>query len=70
MVNKMDEDSVKWSKERYDNIVKTLKPFIHSCGFDVEKNVKWIPISGLTGENLCIPLDKHKCDWYDGPDLT
>ena len=69
MVNKMDEDSVKWSKERYDKIVKTLKPFIHSCGFDVEKNVKWIPISGLTGENLCIPLDKHKCDWYDGPDL-
>ena len=69
MVNKMDEESVKWSKERYDNIVKTLKPFIHSCGFDVEKNVKWIPISGLTGENLCIPLDKHKCDWYTGPDL-
>ena len=69
MVNKMDEDSVKWSKERYDNIVKTLKPFIHSCGFDVEKNVKWIPISGLTGENLCIPLDKHKCDWYTGPNL-
>jgi peptide chain release factor subunit 3 len=69
MVNKMDEESVKWSKERYDNIVKTLKPFIHSCGFDVEKNVKWIPISGLTGENLCVPLDKHKCDWYTGPDL-
>ena len=69
MVNKMDEDSVKWSKERYEEIVKLLKPFIHSCGFDIEKNVKWIPISGLTGENLCIPLDKHKCDWYEGPDL-
>ena len=69
MVNKMDEDSVKWSKERYDSIVKTLKPFIHSCGFDTEKNVKWIPISGLTGENLCKPLDKHKCEWYEGPDL-
>lgn len=37
MVNKMDEESVKWSKERYDSIVKTLKPFIHSCGFDEEK---------------------------------
>ncbi len=69
MVNKMDEDSVKWSKERYDSIIKTLKPFIHSCGFDTEKNVKYIPISGLTGENLCKPLDKHKCDWYEGPDL-
>ncbi len=69
IINKMDEDSVKWSKERYDSIVKTLKPFLHSCGFDTEKNVKWIPISGLTGENLCKELDKHKCDWYDGPDL-
>ena len=69
MVNKMDEASVNWSKERYDDIVKKLKPFIHKCGFDTEKNVKWIPISGLTGENLCVPLDKHKCNWYDGPDL-
>ena len=69
MVNKMDEESVKWSKERYDSIIKTLKPFIHSCGFDTEKNVRYIPISGLTGENLCKPLDKHKCDWYEGPDL-
>ena len=42
IVNKMDEESVKLSKERYDNIVKILKPFIHSCRFDVEKNVKWI----------------------------
>ena len=68
IVNKMDEESVKWSKERYDSIVKTLKPFLRSCGFD-DKNVKWVPISGLTGENLCKELDKHKCDWYDGPDL-
>jgi len=69
IVNKMDEDSVKWSKERYDKIIETLKPFLHSCGFDTEKNVKYIPISGLTGENLCKELDKHKCDWYNGPDL-
>ena len=69
IVNKMDEDSVKWSKERYNKIIETLKPFLHSCGFDTEKNVKYIPISGLTGENLCKELDKHKCDWYNGPDL-
>ena len=69
MVNKMDEDSVKWSQERYDSIVKTLKPFIHSCGFDVENNVKWIPISGLTGENMAKPIDEHRCKWYKGPNL-
>ena len=69
IVNKMDEDSVKWNKERYESILKDLKPFIHSCGFDTEKNVKWIPISGLTGENLVTEIDKHKCDWYEGPKL-
>ena len=69
IVNKMDDETVKWSKERYDNIVKSLKPFIHSCGFDIEKDVKWVPISGLNGENLVKNLDKHHCDWYDGPKL-
>ena len=42
----MTEDSVNRPKESYDKIVEILKPFIHSCGFDVEKNVKWIPASG------------------------
>ena len=27
-VNKMDEASVKWSKDRYSEIVRDLKPFI------------------------------------------
>lgn len=69
IVNKMDEESVNWSKERYEQIKKLLKPFIHSCGFDTDKNVTWIPISGLTGENLVTKIDKHKCDWYEGPNL-
>ena len=29
------------------------------------KNVK----VSLICENLCVPLDKHKCDWYNGSDL-
>lgn len=28
IVNKMDESSVKWSKDRYNEIVAALKPFL------------------------------------------
>ena len=44
----MDEESVKWSEERYEFIKKCLKPFLKSCGYQ-EKNIHYIPISGLLG---------------------
>ena len=69
IVNKMDEETVKWSQERYESIQKQLKPFLKSCGFNVEKNVHWIPISGLSGDNLIKKIDSHKCPWYTGPTL-
>ena len=69
IVNKMDEETVKWSQERYESIQAQLKPFLKSCGFNVEKNVHWIPISGLNGDNLIKKIDSHKCPWYTGPTL-
>ncbi|MCQ2818719.1 MAG: GTP-binding protein [archaeon] len=69
MVNKMDEETVKWDQERYEAIKKNLKPFLKSCGYQ-EKNIHYIPISGLLGENLTKKVDPHKCPWYDGPCLV
>lgn len=69
IVNKMDEDSVKWSKERYDQIKKDLSSFLKMCGYNLEKHVSWIPMSGLTGDNMITHVDKHKCAWYEGPTL-
>lgn len=67
IVNKMDEDSVKWSEERYNEIVGGVTPFlVESCGFE-EKNLTYIPISGLTGENIEKVGDK--CPWYTGKSL-
>merc|ERR1719361_1647915 len=38
VVNKMDEKTVKWSKEPYDNIVQEVQPFlIKECGFKSTK---------------------------------
>lgn len=37
--------------------------------FHIASQVTWVPIEGLSGENLKSRLEKDKCDWYDGPSL-
>jgi len=51
-VNKMDEPSVKWSKDRYNDIITALKPFISKCGYDPETDCVFVPVSGINGDNL------------------
>ena len=69
IINKMDEETVKWSKDRYDQIKKDLSVYLKQCGYNLEKHVEWIPMSGLSGENMIVEVDKHKCSWYEGPTL-
>jgi len=66
-INKMDDPSVGWSKERYDEIVEKLKPFLKQSGFKDDDTVCFLPISGLTGANL--QLKKDTAAWYEGPTL-
>ena len=67
VINKMDEASVKWSKERYQEIKDQLTPFLATCGFNIEKDVYWVPLSGISGDNIKDPVDKKVCNWYSGP---
>ena len=58
-----------WKKERYDEIVQELSKFlIEELGFD-EKRIKYIPVSGLTGDNLIKPISSKNANWYKGPTL-
>ena len=60
----------KWNQERYDSILTKLKPFLRkSCGFAVRKDCYFLPMAGLTGENLLDRVSKEMCPWYDGPSL-
>ncbi|KAJ7975193.1 Elongation factor [Quillaja saponaria] len=69
VVNKMDDPTVKWSKERYDEIESKMTPFLRSSGYNVKKDVQFLPISGLIGANLKTRIDKSICSWWDGPCL-
>lgn len=64
IVNKMDE--CKWSKSRWDEIQTGLNPFLRKTGYS-ESDVVYIPIAGITGENIQERTDK--CNWYKGPSL-
>ena len=62
-VNKMD--LVDWSKERFLEIRDEFEDFIPKL--DVFRDVKFIPISALNGDNVVEP-SKHT-PWYEGPTL-
>jgi peptide chain release factor subunit 3 len=64
VVNKMDEPTVKWSKARFDECVTKLRPFLKGCGFVIKREVKFIPISGLTGANVKDEVDPSVCSWW------
>ena len=69
VVNKMDDPSIcnadkTWSRERFDEIYGKLGPFLKSTGYNLKKDVYWVPISGLHGLNIKVPIDPKVCDWY------
>lgn len=64
VVNKMDDPTVNWSKDRFDECVKKLRPFLKSCGFTIKREVKFLPISGLSGANVKDEVTKDVCPWW------
>lgn len=68
-INKMDDSTVNWSKERFDEIVSKVTPFLKQTGYNTRLEVDFIPISGFSGLNLLDPMPAKVCDWYQGPSL-
>ncbi|XP_073142561.1 uncharacterized protein [Henckelia pumila] len=66
VVNKMDDPTVNWSKERYDEIESKMLPFLKSSGYNVKKDVQFLPISGLMGTNMKTRVDRNVCTWWKG----
>ncbi|KAL3943337.1 MAG: hypothetical protein SGBAC_002578 [Bacillariaceae sp.] len=64
VVNKMDDPTVQWSKERYDECVTTIRPYLKRCGFVIKREVKFLPISGLKGANVKDEVSESECSWW------
>ncbi len=65
-VNKMDDITVEWKQDRYDEIKNEVTRMLKMVGFKTDK-AHFIPTSGWTGDNLAKKSDKMP--WYKGPTL-
>ena len=65
-INKMDDDTVNYSKDRYEEIKLELAMYLKKCGYRPHI-IPFVPISGLNGDNLIERSDKMP--WYSGPTL-
>ncbi|KAF4977510.1 hypothetical protein FZEAL_5989 [Fusarium zealandicum] len=66
-VNKLD--MVGWSQERFDEITQQVSGFLVGLGFQ-NKNVTFVPISGLNGDNLVRRTEDSAASWYTGSTLV
>src|SRR6266581_3141998 len=62
-INKMDDQTVKYSEERYKECRKELEGLLKTVGFDVSK-VPFVPTSGWLGDNLS--KKSTNTPWYKG----
>ena len=64
----MDESTVKWNKDRFTEIQTNLSPYLEQCGYTSE-DCYWLPMSGLSGDNIKNKVDPKTCGWYQGHTL-
>jgi elongation factor 1-alpha len=66
-INKMDDDSVKYSEDRYNEVKDEVGGFLKGIGYK-PKDIHFIPTSALSAANLK-ERTKDLTPWYDGPCL-
>ena len=65
-INKMDDQTVKYSEQRFNESKQDVENLLKIVGYDIKK-VQIIPVSGWTGENLI--KKSTNMPWYKGPTL-
>jgi len=65
-VNKMDDKTVKYSKDRYEEIKNEVSAYLKKVGYDPKK-VPFVPVSGWVGDNMMEP--SPNMPWWKGGTL-
>lgn len=69
VINKMDDPTVNWSKERYTECTTKLQQFLKGTGYNVKTDVFFMPIAAQQTLGIKERVPKDMCPWYDGPSL-
>lgn len=64
LINKMDDPTVLWSKIRYEECRDKILPYLKKLGFNVTKDLTFMPVSGQTGLGLLDQVEESICPWY------
>ncbi|WQF86266.1 Putative translation protein, beta-barrel domain superfamily [Colletotrichum destructivum] len=68
-INKMDDATVEWSHERYQECTSKLSQFLKGTGYNLKTDVFFIPVAAQQSINIKERIPKGTADWYDGPSL-
>jgi len=63
----MDDKTVNYSEDRYNEIKDELSRYLVTVGFKPTK-ISVVPVSGWTGDNL-VDKSPEQMPWYEGPTL-
>ncbi|XWS73741.1 hypothetical protein CRYUN_Cryun02cG0154700 [Craigia yunnanensis] len=66
LMSTLDATTPKYSKARYDEIVKEVSSYLKKVGYNPEK-IPFVPIFGFEGDNMT--ERSTNLDWYEGPTL-
>jgi peptide chain release factor subunit 3 len=69
VINKMDDVTVEWSKERYTECTTKLSAFLKGTGYNLKTDVFFMPIAAQVTMGIKDRIPKGVCPWYNGPSL-
>lgn len=69
VINKMDDPTVEWSKERYVECTTKLGQFLKGVGYNLKTDVFFMPIAAQQTIGIKDRIPEGLAPFYDGPSL-
>ncbi|SPN99034.1 probable translation release factor erf3 [Cephalotrichum gorgonifer] len=68
-INKMDDPTVNWSQERYNECIGKLSQFLKGTGYNLKTDVMFIPMAAQQIQGIKDRVPQSVCSWWNGPSL-
>ncbi|KAG5921693.1 translation termination factor GTPase eRF3 [Claviceps africana] len=68
-INKMDDVTVEWSQERYNECTTKLSQFLKGTGYNLKTDVFFMPVAAQSSLNIKDRLPEGLAPWWKGPSL-